>query len=473
MDRPLWNRIARIFLIPLRRFIVLVLAPITDTKEFKALYPVLVVSLGALAAFHTDEVRGVVVVVAFSIIAFVSLITIVLDARRIKLESRWNLLFFSYYRPSLMILTNKIARSLDGHQRLDILTYRTGDFVSALDEAAVDFEQVSGLRTVNIASFDIEYVSMLKSGIVRGGSTYKLVPLSDFWPGKEMYELPDRMPAVIRRSVLQRLDPDNLYALPLGWGMVGVGIFSNDLSGEDISELLTIRHGDRKGFDFRRLFEHLNDVTARGYQVLCYDFWSSIGQLVSLNYTGHMGISQSEEQVVAAAFAELRRVLPRENIIADPVLLLGRVKALDKAVVIGGSTWLGLRGTLLPLAIPDAPPVYGAFCECLGILAQPQSTDSELWERDAATLMLWLAEQLGDQRQSTKVAGTSILRNYFPAFLSPSVFTSRFRREGLDVHIEQPMQIDSSAEIMFRQFSISGSDALSRVKELWSKTSGS
>src|SRR6185436_7435204 len=128
MDRSLWIRLARSILLPLRRFILLTLAPIPESKEFKTLYPFLVVSLGVLAAFHTDRARTLVYFIAFSLIASISLITIVLDSQKIKLDARWNLLFFSYYRPSLITLTNKIARSIDGQQKIDILTYRTGDF---------------------------------------------------------------------------------------------------------------------------------------------------------------------------------------------------------------------------------------------------------------------------------------------------------------------------------------------------------
>ena len=468
----MWTRLARSVLLPMRRFVLLRLAPISESREFRTLYPLLVVSLGVLAAFHTDRARTLVIFIAFTLIAFVSLVTIVLDAQKINLESRWNLLFFSYYRPSLIALTNKIARSMDGRQRIDILTYRTGDFISALDEAAVDFDHVSGGRFVNIASFDIEYVSLLKSGFERNGCHYKLIPLSDFWTGHGMNDLRNRVPTNIRTALLQRLDPDNLYALPIGWGLVGVGIFARDLSAQEVIELMTIESNQRPGFDFRQFFANLESIRSCGYEVLCYDFWGSIGQLVSLNYSGHMGISESEEETIRAAFKQIRTSLPQANIIADPLVLLDRVRSLDKSVVIGGSTWFGIKGTLLPIAIPDAQPSYGAFCVCLGILAAPDGDARELWERDAATLMLWLADQLGDQRDRPKIAAGrgSILRNYLPGLVRSTRVNGRATEARVDLASEQPMQIDEAAGVIFRQFSSAGIDSLFRVKDLWSKS---
>jgi len=475
MANSLWTRLARLIVLPLRKFITLTLSPVIESKEFKTLYPVLVVSLGLLAAFHTDRARTLVYIIVFSLIAIVSIITVVLDAQRIKLHSRWNLLFFSYYRPSLITLANKIARSLDGQQKIDILTYRTGDFLAALNEAAADFEQVSGNRVVNIASFDIEYVPLLKKGIKQNGIEYRLIPLSDFWTGSGMGELRSRMPRTIKRAVLQRLEAENLYALPIGWGYVGVGIFAKDLSGQEIAGLLTTQTGKQLGFDFGKLFENITQVQNLGYEVLCYDFWSNIGQLVSLNYTGHMGISATEEETISKVFGQIRTLLPEPNIISDPIVLLGRVKAVDKSLVIGASTWFGIKGTLLPIAIPEAPPVYGAFCECLGILMPPKDTLGEKWESDAATLMLWLANQLGDQRHTKKVVAerSSILQNYLPGLVGSVAASETAGEAVIDLGTDQQMQIDEAAETIFRQFGTEDIDQTTRVKELWSTSHGS
>ena len=170
----------------------------------------------------------------FLLISGVSVLAIYWDYKRISLDLSWNLLFFSYYRPVLIHLTNQISRSLDGKQKIDILTYRTGDFVAALEEASADFEQVAGNPLVNMASFDIEYIPVLREGIRVARTEYKLIPLSNFWHGGGMHLFPDRIPEVIRRPMLQRLDSEHLYALPISWGLIGVSVIEDDLSTSQI-----------------------------------------------------------------------------------------------------------------------------------------------------------------------------------------------------------------------------------------------
>ncbi len=462
MEAARWKKPFLFVLRPLRDLVLAVFAPMTESREFKVLYPLLVVSLGLLAAFRADQIRTVIVVFTFLLIAVVSAVTIFLDSRKLRLECRWNLLFFSYYRPFLITLSNKIARSADDDHKLDILTYRTDDFLTALDEAAADFEQVSGESAVNIASFDIEFVSVLTSGVNQTTRSYHLIPLSDFWTGRGLYDFPSRMPSEIRRSVLQRLSPEHLYALPIGWGLVGVSIIEKDLTGRDIVDLLTTKTTQgKRGFEFELLFENIEHVRELGYEVFCYDFWSSIGQLVALNYTGHMTVTPAQETMIESVFQRIRVALPASDIIGNPILLLNKVRAAAKSVVIGGSSWFGIKGTLLPISIPAAKPTYGAFCECLGLLARPQAEQEADWESDARKLISWLANELGDQRsyRGAALSRGSILRHYLPGLVRDGVLG--------DLWAEQAMQIDQDAGIVFRQFSVGDIDSIRRMRELW------
>jgi hypothetical protein len=466
--------IIRNFILPLRRFIASYLVPFTDHAEFKALYTLLVVFLGVLAASRTDSLRAAILLTMFLLIASVAVFTIYFDYRRISLDLNWNILFFSYYRPFLIQLTNRISRSLDGKQKVDILTYRTGDFIAELEKASADFEQVSGNPIVNIASFDIEYVPVLRQGVRVGRTLYKLIPLSNFWSGSEVFEFPNRIPKVIRLPTLQRLDGEHLYALPIGWGLVGVSVIETDLSGSQMITSLTVESHGRRGVDFHHMFKNLDLIAKNGYQILCYDLWNSIGQLVSLNCTGHMTISPGEEASILEVFNIVNDSLPPANIISDPGVLLSRAKTTEKVIVIGGSTWFGMKGTLLPIAIPQSRPAYGAFCECLGVLASPSadSDDGVDWGADASRLVGWLATTLGDQRYAPPItSGTgSILRNYLPGLLGPPHSHQRGRPEDVaevDLWDDQPMQIDKSADIIFRQLPATSLAASTRLKDLW------
>jgi hypothetical protein len=455
----------------LRDIVLNFLAPITESREFKALYPVLVVSLGVLAVFQANRLRTMVVAVAFGLIAIASLFVIYQDAQKIRLECRWNLLFFSYYRPFLIELTKKIARPLDRKERIDTLTYRTDDFILALDEATADFAQVSGDRIVNIASFDIEYVPVLKTGFTRDGSNVKLVPLSDFWEGREIYDLKDLVVSEIRQQVLQFVDGERISALPVGWGLVGVSIIEQDrLPNRDALAALSRTSQEIDGFDFKQFFAKIDSIRTMGYEVLLYDFWSSIAQLVLLNYTGHMTISTAEEQQIADAFKELRRAIPPKDVIADPVVLLDRVRASEKSVVIGGSTWFGITGNLLPIAVPDAEPAYGAFCECLGILAPPRIDDNAHWEHDAYALMSWFVSQLrGDGLAAVVPKGRrAIIQNYISALLPAGHRNGPGTSAGSLSNL--PMRTDTRASFKFRRFADTDPGAIARMKALWENT---
>ncbi len=464
--RPRWKRFAVSGWSALRDVVDKFIAPVTESKEFKALYPVLVVSLGVLAAFQANKWRTLVIAVAFVLIAISSVLVIYQDAQKIRLECHWNFLFFSYYRPFLIELAKKIARSIERNEKIDTLTYRTDDFILALDEAAADFGQVSGSRLVNIASFDIEYVSVLKAGIRRNGTEYKLVPLSHFWEGREGNDLKEFIAPDIRSSVLQFIEGD-IFALPVGWGLIGVSIIEQDrLPNRSIITALTRNVNEVDAFDFSQFFGNIETIREMGYSVLLYDFWSSIAQLVILNYTGHMTISTAEEEQVKHCFSEIRRLLPMTDIIADPVVLLDRVRANDKSVVIGGSTWFGVAGNLLPIYVPDAQPVYGAFCECLGVLAPPQAEYSGQWEPDAFALMSWFAEQLSGEGLATIVPSDrqAIIKSYFPALL-PAV-----RRNGpprTPSYSHQLMRTDTRVEFKFRRFPDTDPAAIRRMKSLW------
>jgi hypothetical protein len=431
------------------------------------------VSLGVLAAFQATRWRTVFVVVAFALIAVSSIVVIYQDTQKIHLEHQWNLLFFSYYRPFLIELVKKIARKLEDQKELvDTLTYRTDDFIAALDEAAPDFAQVSGQRLVNIASFDIEYVAVLRQGIRRGTDEYNLVALADFWEGRELDKLRDSIVAEIRPSVLQLIDGSQMAALPVGWGLTGVSVIEQDrLPNRPVLDALTLTHSDIDGFDFERLFCNIETIRNLGYSVLLYDFWSSVAQLVVLNYTGHMTISEAEERQVESAFRKLRGLLPPLDIIADPVLLLHRVRAAEKSVVIGGSTWFGLPGNLLPIAVPGAAPVYGAFCECLGVLSTPRPEYGSRWEHDAFALMSWFAKQLSGEGRLAKLvpAGRSaIIQNYLPAILPDRQSNGDAPRT--DVRASLPMRTDTRAQFKFRRFSDNDPAAIAHMKALWDKT---
>src|ERR1700716_4177123 len=108
MMRPRWKRLAASGTQALRDVVVNILAPVTESREFKALYPVLVVSLGVLAVFQANRWRTLVVALAFALIAISSVLVIYQDAHKIRLECRWNFLFFSYYRPFLIELAKRI-----------------------------------------------------------------------------------------------------------------------------------------------------------------------------------------------------------------------------------------------------------------------------------------------------------------------------------------------------------------------------
>jgi hypothetical protein len=464
----MWRRLlpfAKQLASPVQRAIIFHVAPITDSRTFKATFPLLVIVLGILAAFHNDTLRTTLLVIAFATIGAATFVSLVLGSQKIYIDWNRNLLFFSYYRPSLIDLTNRIARHLDGKQRLDILTHRNSDFLAALEEGAADFQQVSGNRAVNIASFDIEYVPILKTGIDIGGQNHHLIPLSDFWPGPGMYSYEHRIPKIIRRKILERLDAHKLFALPIGWGLIGVSVAERDLTTSEIMQFIT---SDQRGFSFDLFFKNVDEIKSKGYELFCYDFWNSIGQLVSLNYTGHMNILEAEqEEIVRAAFANLNRVIPRENIIADPILLLGRMKAAEKSVAIGGSTWFGIRGTLLPISIANSTPAYGGFCECVGLLATPIDSPGTQWDNDASSLIAWVAEHLGNpQYTGGAVRANALLPKYLPGLLPPDRSIRSAQQTDIDLWADQQMQILQGADIIFRQFT-AGRSSVERMRELW------
>jgi|GEM_PF-6881870 len=466
-----WRRLVVSGARALRDFVINVLAPITESREFKALYPILVISLGVLAASQANRWRTVFYTVAFLLIAVSSIAVIYQDAKKLRLENRWNLLFFSYYRPFLIELAKKIARSLDRREMIDTLTYRTDDLIVALDEAAPDFAQVSGERMVNIASFDIEYVPVLRDGIRRDADEYRLVPLSEFWEGRELDTLRDSISTEIRTSVLQLIDGTQLAALPVGWGLTGVSIIEQErLPNRAVMDALSRAHDGVDGFDFDLLFKNVETIRGLGYTVLLYDFWSSVAQLVVLNYTGHMTISAAEEKQVEGAFRTIRQILPAADTIADPVVLLDRVRASEKSIVIGGSTWFGLAGNLLPIAVDGALPVYGAFCECLGVLSTPKPEFGGQWEHDAFELMSWFAKELGgDGLAGIVPAGRrAIIQNYMPALLPTG--RGYGTKGGLSLRANQSMRTDTRASFKFRRFSDNDPAEIARMKALWDHT---
>jgi hypothetical protein len=453
---------------PLRRLIHRYLFPVIDSKEFKAVYPVLVISLGALAVFHTDTLRTIVIIVALSVLALTALIGLVRDTQRITLAHKWNLMFLSYYRPFLISLTHRLNRSLDDDEPIDIHTHRTGDFVTALREAATDFEQVSGSRKINISTFDIEYVPLLKAGVTIDGTEYKLISLAEAWESTDsarMLSYPLRIPEEVQFNILQRIDRYKLYALPIGWGVVGVSIIHNELTPEAVVRLVS---NDQAGFSFDKFLENAEELKREKYTVFCFDFWSGIGQLVSLYRTGHMNITDAEYPRIRESFQKLLRSIDPNNVISEPQVLLERIKTVEKAVIIGGSTWLGLKGTLLPVEIPGGKPVYGAFCECLGMLSPPEGTKkSAEWESDASKLVGWLADHLADRsRAPTAGPGSgSIVNNYLPGILRET--PRRKSPNAANAQSQQAMHWDPKYEKIFRQFPSDSLERAQRMKALW------
>jgi hypothetical protein len=466
-----FKRLKRI-LLPLDRFVIEKVARVTGSDEFRALYPVLVVALGVLAAIQASGLRLIVLGIAGLLILASSMFIIFQDAQRIRLEYRWNFLLFSYYRPFLINLVKKVARNADRQEVIDTLTYRTDDFVVALDEAAADFAQVSGgERAVNIASFDIEYVPILRDGLTRGVDTYKLKPLAEFWAGRELDVLRQSIVSDVAPFLLPLIDNAELIALPVGWGLVGVAIIEREqFPTDDVVRAIARPHDSVYAFDFQLFFENLHKLEELGYDVFLYDFWTSIVQLLVLNYTGHTAISAQEEQQVETALRELRSVLRPAHIVSDPVVLLDRVRTSSKCIVIGGSTWFGLTGRLLPIAVPNAPPVYSGFCECLGLLATPNLRYGVAWEHDAYELMKWFADQVrGDGLVRIVPPGReAIIQNYLPALLPKNHPQNGGTRSTLLKDLK--MRVYDGLDVMFRRFPGNDHTAVLRMKALWEKS---
>ena len=470
------KRLARAVGLPLSNLVIRLLAPLVDSREFKVLYPVLVVSLGVLAVKQLDAVRGVVVTAALLIIFAVATATVLRDRSNIRLHYNWNLLFFNYYRPYLLELAQRVVRSYRPDRypgRVDVLTLRPGDFFSELRSASADFELVSGRKEVHIASFDIEYLSSLRNGLETNGVQHKLVPLSEFWEGRGLETLKSRIPEEILESVLHRLDSRQLFALPLGWGLVGVMVVDRDLTTSEANALITsYSPSNKQGFEFSAFLEKVEKLSEMGYELFCYDFWSSLCQLILLNQRGSMSLTDEDERALASTLQRLQDTLAVENIIANPLLLLERVQKADKAIVIGGATWFGIKGTLLPVATPDSEPVYGAFCECLGVLSAPliDGRRGDNWEEDAYKLVAALADQLGDQRSSPQSfrRDSIIVRNYMPGLLRPTIGTAG--TEKADLWSQHAMLVDETAARLFRQFSTEDIESLTRIKELWQES---
>jgi hypothetical protein len=89
--------------------------------------------------------------------------------------------------------------------------------------------------------------------------------------------------------------------------------------------------------------------------------------------------------------------------------------------------------------------------------------------------MLWLANELGDQRHAKKVNAerSSILQNYLPGLVRSSAPSETAGEVVIDLGTDQPMQIDEAAATIFRQFGTEDIDQTTRVKELWSASHGS
>jgi hypothetical protein len=136
------------------RTILKYIFPMTDAPEFKAIYPVFVVTLGVLAASRLDGIRSTVVAVALVCIATGAVTAIVRDRQKITLQHAWNVLFVSYYRPFGISLTQRVSHAGHNPAPVDLLTYSTGDFIKSLADAAADFAQVSasGIPTCPLRS---------------------------------------------------------------------------------------------------------------------------------------------------------------------------------------------------------------------------------------------------------------------------------------------------------------------------------
>jgi hypothetical protein len=464
-----FKRLKRI-LLALDRFVIEKVARVTGSDEFRALYPLLVVALGVLAAIQASGLRLIVLITTGLLILGSSLFIIFQDAQRIRLEYHWNFLLFSYYRPVLINLVKKVARNADRQEVIDTLTYRTDDFIVALDEAAADFAQVSGgERAVNIASFDIEYVPILKDGLTHGVDTYKLKPLAEFWAGRELDVLRQSVVGDVAKFLLPLIDNAELIALPVGWGLIGVAIIEREMATDEVVRAIARPHDSIYAFDFQLFFENIQKLAELGYEVFLYDFWTSIVHLLVLHYTGHTAISAREEQQIEKALRDLRAVLQPPNVITDPVVLLDRVRTSPKCIVIGGSTWFGLAGRLLPIAVPNASPVYSAFCECIGLLATPSSRYGVAWENDAYELMKWFADQVrGDGLARIVPPGReAIIQNYLPALLPKNHVHNGDTPSALS---DLKMRAYTGLNVMFRRFPGNDHAAVLRMKALWEKS---
>jgi hypothetical protein len=315
---------------------------------------------------------------------------------------------------------------------------------------------------VNIATFDIEYIPLLREGIPQDG--LRLLPLRNIWESKDADRIlgyKQRIPEEVQSEIFRRLGREDFYALPIGWGVVGVCVIHPDLSLDAVSPLLT---KDDKGFCFETFAKNVRQLQKLEYDIICFDFWNGLGQMASLYQTGHLTLENFEYGKVSETFDLLLSALDKDSLISDPQLLLKRARAARKCIVIGGSTWLGLRGTLLPVSVSGGSPAYGAFCECVGILSPPEgATDTSGWQSDATRLMTWIADNLSDRSAAPKIGVgiDSIVNNYIPGLLASSV------RRRNELNPPQPMHWDPHYAISFRDLPRGSLDQANAIQELW------
>jgi hypothetical protein len=368
----------------IKDFIEHKLFPFVDSKSFKTVYPLLIISLALLAATGADALRTAVVVTALLLLLIVLAVAIYRISKKLKLRLEWNFLVWGHYRKYFIDASRRTTGAFRGKLYIDFSIFRDSDLLQGLRSAESDFASGRENYTTHAATFDVEYLPYLVRGINVLDSTYRIRKLEAFLK-EDVLNRAKSVNTHFLGDVREYLERCSRDALPLRWGTTG--IFVDESAASRNADIFS---EGKAGVCLTSLLKALAEGRTGDTSIIVLDWWLTILGLISLHLRGEPTFGNEDAPAVREMARELLTAAVEFE--ADPVALRRIAKNRTNLIVVGGGTWLAPFERLYPVMSKiAAQPAWLGYCECLGFL------ETDLHERpkrdtDAAALTAWLLD---------------------------------------------------------------------------------